>query len=75
MKFSWLAVSGPGVNRMCTWSGKTKRVYVTGIDAKFAGNAPLSGCEFPATAKLHDEPPAEGDVYTFIVFEATKIEQ
>lgn len=52
MTLRWLAVSGPGVSRMSSWTGPTRRVWVTGITREFAANAPLT-VELPEGARVH----------------------
>ncbi len=41
-RISWLAVRGPGVSRMCTWTGPTKQIVITGLNAQFVDECPMS---------------------------------
>ena len=56
MRIDWLAVYDPasGLSRMCTWSGPTRRVVVTGVPISTWANCPLSGFDAPDTAVVHD---------------------
>lgn len=68
MKINWVAISGPGVRRLTTWTGKTKRVLVTGIDREFADNCNCQ-VELPPGAEVHDMP-CDLPGYVFTVFES-----
>lgn len=71
MKILWVAINGPGVRRMTTWTGKTRRLLVTGIDRQTAEDC-SSPLELPQDASVVELQPGEtaAEGYVFTVFEA-----
>ena len=54
MKVTWVAVRGPGVDRMTTRIGATRKVVITGLSREFVGNCDLS-FDLPEGAEIHDQ--------------------